>query len=238
MSVPALSHFWDHEVHHPYLEVLPEAEFRWGWAEEKNLVLYLQGERPFVIALGEDQEAVEQLLEKSREVAPHCRLAIQRKFRTILDNQQPHDERSEWDWMAIFDGDALIPPVIEVLDLGIDRDEQIKEFLSIASPTASTQPGSPEVITWHGVVHEGDLLAVGAAIRWSSGAAVLASIATAPEARGQGLATQVTASLTRALFYAGEKRVSLGLYANNPPARRAYEKVGFRLLEEFISTSR
>lgn len=218
--------------------MLPESEFRWGWEQEENLILYLHGERPFVIALGEDPSVVAALLERSREQAPHCRLAIQRKFQSLIENDTYSKETSAWDWMAIFRGDPLLTATTPVVDLGTHHDDQIRQFLAVASPTASTQPGSPEVITWHGVVRDGQLRAVGAAIRWSSGAAVLASIATSPHARGEGLATQITASLTASLFANGEERVSLGLYAENAPARRAYEKVGYRLLEEFISTSR
>lgn len=234
--MPLLSSIDDRTFTHPYLDVLPREEWRWGYQEGSNLAMLYQGEKPFLLFLGEDESTIARMLDMSKEVAPSARIAIERRFESLLDLANLDPERSRWDWMGIFEEPQIA--ATDVVDLGKDHDEQIAEFLKEASPTASTQPGGDEVVTWHGLQDEHGLLAVGAAIRWKSGAAVLASIATAPRARGKGLATQVTASLTRMFFDAGEHRVTLGLFAENAPARRAYEKVGYQLLGEFTSVTR
>lgn len=222
----------DHSFEHPYLDVLPREEWRWGFQEKNNLVMLYQGDRPFVIALGEEKSAVAELLERSKEHAPSARISVQRRHGDLLQG-----EKSEWDWMGIFQQPSYRSSFV-VEDLGTDHDDDVRKFLAVASPTASTEPGSSEVVTWHAIREHRAITAVGAAIRWKSGAAVLASIATDPELRGQGQAAAVTASLTKMFFDAGEHRVTLGLYAQNNAARRTYEKVGYRLLEEFTSASR
>lgn len=54
-------------------------------------------------------------------------------------------------------------------------------------------------------------------------------IAVSPETRGRGTGRLM---LTQALRYAGEvlgmKRATLGVFANNPAAKRCYEAVGFK----------
>lgn len=223
---------------HPYLQVLAPSEWRWGWREDDAVAAVFGQTRPFLLVLGETPSAVSRVLHVGAAKFPDARVAIERRFASLLEKENFTADRSEWDWMAIYSAGSVVKPVRQVVDLGKDHDEAIREFLAVASPTASTSPGDEEVITWHGIFANERLVAVGAATRWKSGAAVLASIAVAPDARGQGLATEITASLTDMLFQHGEKRVSLGMYAANSAARRAYEKVGYQLLGEFTSAGR
>lgn len=219
-----------HQFEHPYLDVLPKQEWKWGYQEGSNIAMLYQGEKPFLLLLGEDRSAIQLLLEESRAICENPRVALPRQFGDLLTG-----EKSEWDWMGIF---ARPNHESNTIDLRCDYDEEIRNFLAESSPTASSQPGSEEIVTWHGIRDEHGLAAVGAAIRWKSGAAVLASIATHPRSRGRGLATRITASLTQMFFDSGEKRVTLGLYAGNQPARQAYERVGYQLLGQFTSGDR
>lgn len=232
MVVPALPAF-NYRDAHPYLEVLPVAEWRWGWQQGAAVgALFESSKGAFLIVLGEQRHDVEEILLRGSEVISPCRVTLPRPFEELIPG-----ERSQWDWMAIFQRPTITFST-PIVDLGVAHDEEIRAFLAQASPTASTAPGDPEIISWHGVADDEGLLAVGAATRWSSGAAVLASIATHPRGRGRGYAKAVTASLTQMLFDLGESRVSLGLYAGNDAARGAYASVGYQLLGQFTSGSR
>lgn len=232
--MPELSSLSAREFVHPYLDVLPESEWLWGWQEPNAFAGLFAGKRsPLLVVLGGQRQDIEFLLNHSLSQAPECRITVQRKFSDLLTG-----EISNWDWMGIFDPADLYLPKMSIEDLGKEHDEEINAFLAEASPSASTPAGDPEILTWHGIRDQHGLVSVGAATRWRSGAAVLVSIATHPRGRGKGYATEVTASLSRMFFEAGHSRVTLGLYADNHAARQTYLKVGYRMLENFSSSSR
>lgn len=143
-------------------------------------------------------------------------------------------ERSEWNFYLI---ETRPKPDSHGYDVVVlDSDQEIAEFLDMHSPHASTKPGDDEILFWHGIRGErGEILSLGAAVRWRGGAKMLVSIATNPKMRGQGMAQAVTSSLTTMLFEQGAPCVGLGVWAANKPARRAYERTGFQLTEEFVS---
>jgi len=64
--------------------------------------------------------------------------------------------------------------------------------------------------------------------RRARGIGYLASIATAPESRGQGLGGAVTAALTRHAFASGGGICTLAHFHPNEPARRLYLRLGYR----------
>jgi ribosomal protein S18 acetylase RimI-like enzyme len=219
-----------HHVAHPYLEVVPAVDFQFALlGARKNScisVFATETEKLWVLGLGPE---IGQLAQEISLDQP-ARWTVPRSAEDLL-----HPDRSQWDWWAI-DRDPTWPLTSPpVIDLKRDHDERIRAFLALASPTASTSPGSAEVMTWHGVEEEGQLLAVGAAIRWKSGAPVLASIATHPDSRGKGLAKSITASLTQYFREQGEERITLGMYAANEQARQTYLAVGYRVVQEFSS---
>lgn len=106
----------------------------------------------------------------------------------------------------------------------------VQAFLDRVNPHHSVRADHHEVESWIGVADEssGGLLAVGAFTRRRHGTAYLASIATAPEARGQGLGAAVTAALTRRAFESGDSLCTLAHYHPNDPARRIYLRLGYR----------
>jgi len=143
-------------------------------------------------------------------------------------------ERSDWNFYVIEEPPKQGSHGYDVVPLG--SDQEIAEFLEAHSPHASTKPGDDEILFWHGIRGgQAEILALGAAVRWRSGSKMLVSIATNPEMRGRGMAQAVTSSLATTLFEQGAACVGLGVWAANEPARRAYERVGFRLAEEFAS---
>lgn len=58
---------------------------------------------------------------------------------------------------------------------------------------------------------------------------IVGSVYTAPEARGQGLATLTTSAVTEELFRLGIDLVALNVLQTNAPAIRAYQKLGYRI---------
>ncbi|HVK06691.1 MAG TPA: 3-isopropylmalate dehydratase small subunit [Armatimonadaceae bacterium] len=71
--------------------------------------------------------------------------------------------------------------------------------------------------------------------------AALGNVATLPHARGQGLATRACAALCRNLLAEGVEHVGLNVRADNRPAARCYEKLGFTRVaryEECLLTRR
>lgn len=65
------------------------------------------------------------------------------------------------------------------------------------------------------------------------GAAALGNVTTGPERRGRGLARRATARLCRALLDDGIETIGLNVLADNTPAIRCYERVGFRVDAEY-----
>jgi ribosomal protein S18 acetylase RimI-like enzyme len=124
--------------------------------------------------------------------------------------------------------------VAEVTDLAT-----LQAFLDRVNPHHSVRADHPEVENWLGVADEasGELLAVGAFTRRPRGTAYLASIATAPEARGQGLGAAVTAALTRQAFTSGDSLCALAHYHPNEAARRIYLRLGYRTTHQSDSSS-
>jgi ribosomal protein S18 acetylase RimI-like enzyme len=122
--------------------------------------------------------------------------------------------------------------VVRIEDLA-----SVQEFLDRASPTHSVPADHPEVEHWLGVAEEstGTLLAIGAFERRRRGTPYLASIATAPEARGQGLGGAVTAALTRHAFATGESLCTLAHFHPNDQARRLYLRLGYQTTHQMLS---
>jgi predicted GNAT family acetyltransferase len=127
---------------------------------------------------------------------------------------------------------------IVVLDGSTQIDSvQVQAFLDRVSPHHSVRADYELVDLWAGVRDEvsGELLAVGALTRRLSGVAYLASIATDPAARGQGLGSAITGFLTRRVFEGGEKLCTLAHYHPNDSARRMYLRLGYRTTHQFSS---
>ena len=82
---------------------------------------------------------------------------------------------------------------------------------------------------------DGELIACAAHAEHIPGVPILKSIATHPGRRGEGLGADITAAITRRAFAGGAEVVTLGMYADNAPARRVYERLGFTLGAEFSS---
>jgi ribosomal protein S18 acetylase RimI-like enzyme len=64
---------------------------------------------------------------------------------------------------------------------------------------------------------------------------MFASIATHSDFRGKGLAQKLVKQMLSSAAHQGISHVGLGVFAGNIAAKKAYEKVGFKLIGEFSS---
>lgn len=145
----------------------------------------------------------------------------------------------DWDWMwTDRPPDGPPDPRLVTLDDTADATELIA-LNARDSPTSESEPGSGRTELWIGVRDdEGAIIAAGALHRTPGGAPHLAGIVVAGDHRGSGLGAAVTAGLTRAALVADGRITglcTLGMYADNEPARRLYGRLGFRTAHEFAS---
>ncbi|MDT0164792.1 GNAT family N-acetyltransferase [Actinotalea sp. AC32] len=151
------------------------------------------------------------------------------------------DGASHWDW---FWTDAPLVGTdrsrAERLPLTPGTTAAVAACLGRAHPTASTPPDDERLLGWWGARHDGRLVAVAGAVTLGPGLSPhLVSLGVDPDHRGRGLAGAVLAATVADCLAVrpevGEPMVSLGMYADNQPARRVYLRHGFRLRHEFAS---
>ena len=112
----------------------------------------------------------------------------------------------------------------------------IKKILDENAPTSSTYPGNPEILQWGCVRNEsGDISAIGALVRWSSGAYVISSVATVESQRGKGFATELTKRFISRANQLGAETLGLGVSHKNIAAIKAYQKAGMIEIAQFTN---
>ena len=141
------------------------------------------------------------------------------------------EHRADWDFYSI-DTDAFA--ALESAEIGSDR-EEISAFLNTHAPDSSVWPDDPEILFWGQKRIAGELVALGAIVQWRTGQVMFASIGTHSSHRNKGLAQQLVREMLARVAKLGVAHVGLGVFAGNISAKRAYEKVGFQLVNEFSS---
>tara|TARA_B110000503_G_scaffold107582_1_gene160782 strand:- start:352 stop:1080 length:729 start_codon:yes stop_codon:yes gene_type:complete len=112
----------------------------------------------------------------------------------------------------------------------------VKKILDENAPTSSTYPGNPEIIQWGCVRNEsGEVSAIGALVKWSSGAFVISSVATVESERGKGLATELVKRFISRANEVGIKTLGLGVSHKNTAAIKAYQKAGMSEIAQFTN---
>ncbi len=139
--------------------------------------------------------------------------------------------RVNWDFYSI-DTESFISG--KQAEICTDESE-ITELLKGHARKSSVWPGNDEVIFWGGKRIAGQLVSVGALVKWRTGQVMFASIATHTNYRGKGLAQELVTEMLASVAVQGISHVGLGVFAENASAKRAYEKVGFNLINEFSS---
>lgn len=106
--------------------------------------------------------------------------------------------------------------------------EVINDFLRSINPSAFFVPAMLETGKYFLIRKNSDLIAMAGVHFYSkeTGIAAIGNVATAPEYRGKGYGSSVTASLLMDLWK-DVSHIGLNVLSNNLPAIRIYEKLGF-----------
>ena len=191
-------------------------------AEERVGYLMTLGEPPAVAAL---------IADLLGEIPHSTRVTMPRGTPPLLPAWVAVDG-TDWEFWWVDAPMAVQRREPEVVDVSA---EEVAPLLAVASPTASALPGDPAVRRWVGVRGPHGLLACAADTSGATGVGHLSSIATHPDARGQGLGAAVTAALTRQLFEDGCDLVTLGMYATNEAGFGLYRHLGMHNDHSFTS---
>ena len=197
----------------------PSNRFIEAYIDSENLSFSVKDEdgSVFAMALGKDP------------VILKCdRLATSRGL-GVDANEFEH--RADWDFYSIDTANFASQKICEVSS---DAAE-ISAFLTTHAPNSSVWPNDSEILFWGEVRKENDLAALGALVQWRTGQVMFASIATHSDYRNQGLAQNLVKEMLSRATKMGLVHVGLGVFAENFSAKRAYEKVGFSLVNEFSS---
>ena len=197
----------------------PEQRFITAHVNDENLSFSVADEdgSVFAMALGKDPI-----------ILPCDRLSTTLNVKVDLAK---YIHRVNWDFYSI-DTDSFISG--KKAEICTDESE-ITVLLKGHARKSSVWPGNDEVILWGGKRIDGQLISVGALVKWRTGQVMFASIATHTDYRGRGLAQELVTEMLTSVAVLGISHVGLGVFAENASAKRAYEKVGFNLINEFSS---
>ncbi|CAN2205238.1 NAT_SF domain containing protein [Candidatus Nanopelagicaceae bacterium] len=151
--------------------------------------------------------------------------------RGVIVDGKDFEHRADWDFYSI---NTAAFTTLDSADTGSDSDE-IAAFLNAHAPDSSVWPDDPEILFWGQKRISGELVALGALVQWRTGQVMFASIGTHFHHRNKGLAQQLVREMLARVAKLGVAHVGLGVFAENVSAKRAYENVGFNLVNEFTS---
>ncbi|ADG74707.1 GCN5-related N-acetyltransferase [Cellulomonas flavigena DSM 20109] len=118
--------------------------------------------------------------------------------------------------------------VVAPLDLVV-AEQDVLACLVAANPASRARPGAPDDLGWWGVRDGARLVGVVGTAARPDGAVFLHGLGVVASHRGRGLGRALTAAVTRRALNDGAPWVSLHMYADNVPARRLYDALGFRV---------
>ena len=197
----------------------PEQQFITAHVVDDNLSFSVADEDGsiFAMALGDDPI-----------ILPCDRLSTTLNVKVDLTK---YVHRVNWDFYSIDTNSFISGKQAEICT----DETEINDLLKAHARKSSVWPGDSEVIFWGGKRIDGQLVSVGALVQWRTGQVMFASIATHTDYRGKGLAQELVAEMLASVAVQGISHVGLGVFALNASAKRAYEKVGFNLVNEFSS---
>jgi ribosomal protein S18 acetylase RimI-like enzyme len=122
----------------------------------------------------------------------------------------------------------------DVVQLKTDELAEIRAFYDASYPGNWFDPRMLETGHYYGYRRAGELLCVSGVHVYAplQGVAALGNITTSPDARGQGLATQVTARLCKELLRTVD-RIGLNVRSDNGAAIACYSRLGFVKVGEY-----
>ena len=206
---------------------------------QEVILVYDEPDPPVLIALADDVGAMSALLhDVAGELPPAVYAHLSPELVAALAPRLvPVHEPAAHRKLTLVDPDSVRAydrPEAALLDVG-DLAE-VTSFYQRAYPGTWFQARMLETGRYVGIRMDGELLCVAGVHVWSPayGVAALGNVATAPEARGQGLGTAACARLCRILHDDGIDVISLNVRADNAAAIRSYEKLGFVHAADYV----
>jgi len=218
---------------------------RWlGWQSNGRLeqvaLLYDEPDPPVLLAFAEDpEEGMRDLLHSIVRALPASLYAhLTPGLLTVLEPAfVPSAPPASHLKLGLTGPDALDGfDVADCVSLSSADIAEVEGFYGRAYPGTWFQPRMLETGRYVGIRRNGMLDCVAGVHVWSPTwrVACLGNVATAPAARGAGLATAACARLCRILLADGIETISLNVRADNAAAIRAYEKLGFAHAADYV----
>jgi ribosomal protein S18 acetylase RimI-like enzyme len=203
--------------------------------------LHAMWNRPWIIAMGDESAEVARCVVDliARVGRPEGLTVARPAFPHLPEGLRPV-EHWEWDWWYATDAPPRRAGEAHVIALDLD-DPRIAALRAVASPDAMVRPGDRRIQAWNGIEASAaptdgqrartavELVAVAAVTQLRPGIPHLGSVATRTQWRGQGLARDLCARMTRDLLAAGAPAVTLGMHAGNRSARQVYASLGYHV---------
>jgi ribosomal protein S18 acetylase RimI-like enzyme len=227
---------------------LDDAEWpftRWfGWYAHERLrevaLLYVRPEVPVLVAVAPEHGPMVDLVDAIRDDLPprlyaHAdvrSLAILER-RYAVEGGQPHLK------LALSRTDLLPERASPVEALSASELDEVLALYEAAYPGTWFEPRQLATGRYVGIRRGGRLVSVAGVHVWSPPyrVAALGNVATLPELRGQGLAQAACASLCLRLLADGIETIALNVSSGNGAAVRAYHRLGFETVAEYVEAS-
>jgi ribosomal protein S18 acetylase RimI-like enzyme len=191
--------------------------------------------RPWLYAAGSPAGLAELLTIAGPAWLNASGITVDRDALSVLPEQWQPERFDDWDWWS-----TRTPPPHHELESSVQPLEDgdaaiIKAFLDVASPDHWAPPAHPLVRRWWGIWRDDRLVCCACETRPVADVPHVASVATAHEHRGEGLARATVGALTRQLMAEGAPMVTLGSHAHNRSAAAVYQSLGFKVRHRWRS---